>query len=100
MDLDQYMFDEAFDFKDDRPSFQQKNNFQDPPPIERWPPLGAASDDNASVTMEEENRYYSVYSSHLVCVMLYCFSSHSILVSILDSVSRYVSLIILTARCN
>ncbi len=57
MALEQYMFDEAFNFHDEnQASFKPK---QDEPPNERWPPLGAASSDENGSTMVEnqEDRY-------------------------------------------
>ena len=56
------MFDEAFDFHDPFGNEGKKSSYSNPPQVERWQPLGAAStEENPATFRENESRYKPVY---------------------------------------
>lgn len=57
MALEGFMFEEAFEFQDvdsDGTKFSHSN----PPQVERWPPLGAASTEESFSTFRENEQRY------------------------------------------
>ncbi|XP_065072091.1 RUN domain-containing protein 1-like isoform X2 [Rhopilema esculentum] len=53
MALERYMFDEAFDFHDPFGNEGKKSSYSNPPQVERWQPLGAASTEENPATFRE-----------------------------------------------